>query len=247
MEIPIVIIAAYLLATLANYCADILPRKFKFSRPECTKCNSTLSWVSFFSYSRCSSCRSFRPIRHWLILVLMVIAEIWMWISPPPRLGFFVGTGFLFYFIVVFLIDLENRYILGITNLIGIIIGLAFGWYRNGLIDTLIGGAAGFLIMLIFYYLGIVFNRVVSRMRHQEVEEVALGFGDVYISGIIGLMIGWPEIVGALLVGILIGGLVSGLIIFGSMIFRKYQALTAIPYAPFLIIGGMLYLFIAKA
>ena len=37
-------------------------------------------------------------------------------------------------------------------------------------------------------------------------EDVALGFGDVHLSGILGLLLGWPGITGGLFVAIILGG-----------------------------------------
>ena len=99
--------------------------------------------------------------------------------------------------------------------------------------------------MLGLYLLGIAFNRLMAKIRNQEVDD-ALGFGDVNLAGIVGLMLGWPEIVGGLLVAILAGGIVSGLIMLVLAILRKYKAMTAIPYAPFIILGAIIFLYIPK-
>jgi prepilin signal peptidase PulO-like enzyme (type II secretory pathway) len=59
-------------------------------------------------------------------------------------------------------------------------------------------------------------------------------------------MLGWPEIVGGLLLAILLGGVVSALIILGMALLRRYKAMTAIPYAPFILLGAIIFLYIPK-
>jgi leader peptidase (prepilin peptidase)/N-methyltransferase len=69
-----------------------------------------------------------------------------------------------------------------------------------------------------------------------------LGFGDVNLSGVIGLMLGWPLILFGLLVAILLGGVFSALYVGFMLARKKYQAFSAIPYAPFLILS-VIYVF----
>ncbi len=169
-----------------------------------------------------------------------------MWLTPPGRLGFWAGIGLLAFFSLVAVIDLEYRLVLHPVSLAGAVIGLAVGIWQKGPVDTLLGGAAGFGMMFLLYYFGILFTRLMARIRHQEIDEVALGYGDVNLAGVIGLMLGWPEIVGGLLLAILLGGLISALIMAGMAVLRRYKAMTAIPYAPFLLIGAIIFLYIPK-
>ena len=82
-----------------------------------------------------------------------------------------------------------------------------------------------------------------ARRRGEPIDEVALGFGDVNLSGVLGLMLGWPGITVGLLVAILAGGMVSAFILARMMLRKEYQAYTALPYAPFLILAGAVLLF----
>jgi leader peptidase (prepilin peptidase)/N-methyltransferase len=112
-------------------------------------------------------------------------------------------------------------------------------------VKTLIGFAVGFGVMLAIYYFGILFNRWMSKARGQEIDEVALGFGDVNLSGILGIALGWPRIIVCLFSAIVLGGLLSGLYILVMILRKRYQAFTAIPYAPFLIIAAVVLLYMA--
>jgi leader peptidase (prepilin peptidase)/N-methyltransferase len=65
-----------------------------------------------------------------------------------------------------------------------------------------------------------------------------MGFGDVKMVGLIGLIIGWPQIFVAILIGILLGGLVAIFLLFLKIKGRKQT----IPFGPFLAIGAIVTL-----
>lgn len=246
MELIGIILLGIISAYGINYLADILPLFRKITTPVCLGCQKPLRWGSYLLLKSCSACGKVRNLRTIITLFLVPLSIIWMWYQPPARLGFWLGWVVLVYFAVVGIIDFEYRAILHPVSAIGAVIGLVVGLYNRSLLDTLIGGAAGAGIMFILYYFGILFVRILSKIRKQEIDEVALGFGDVILGGILGLMIGWPEIIGAILLAILIAGLVSAVMILTSLVLKRYQALVAIPYAPFLLIGASIFLFIPK-
>ena len=72
---------------------------------------------------------------------------------------------------------------------------------------------------------------------------MALGFGDVNLAGVLGLLLGWPGIVLGLLLAILIGGVVSLVYLVVMAVLRRYHTFMAIPYGPFLIISAILLLY----
>jgi len=114
----------------------------------------------------------------------------------------------------------------------------------HNLLSTLAGGIAGFMIMLALYYFGILFTKVMGKIRNQEIEEVALGFGDVYVSAFLGLLTGWPAIIGVILLAILASGAFSFVYILVMLITRRYRSFSAIPYTPFLIIAAITIFYI---
>ena len=97
--------------------------------------------------------------------------------------------------------------------------------------------------MLVLFFLGEIYLRFLSKKRGEPIDEVALGFGDVNLGGVLGLILGWPGISAGLLFAILMGGLVSGGYLIYTMASKRYRPNTAIPYAPFLILGAMLLLY----
>lgn len=246
MEVFLAGVGGWLLAYLINYLSDVLPVTRSFSRPECINCEGSFSLRRYLLMQPCTACGQRRSLRAWIVQVGMTLATAWMWLFPPVRLGFWVGTLLLAFFAVIAVIDLEYRLIMHPVSWFGAAAGLAIGIWQKGLLVTALGGIAGYGIMFLLYYLGILFNRWIAKIRHQESEEIALGYGDVNLAGIVGLLLGWPEIVGGLLVAILVGGIISGLIMLGMALLRRYRAMTAIPYAPFLLLGAIIFLYIPK-
>jgi len=238
------ILLGFLSAWLVNLFLDNLPYSRNMLKPHCANCHQPIGWGSWLGFKSCLHCGRKRSARTWIVFGVMVAASVWMNYSPPGMLGYWLGLGLLAYFMLVFVMDLENHAIVFSVTGLGAIIGLALGWHLWGIVSTLIGGAFGFFVMYLFYQLGRLYGRWLIKRRGIEMDEDTLGFGDVTISGVIGFMLGWPQIVGGLLLGVFLGGLISGLIILISVLRKKYQPNMSVAYAPFLVIGAMIFLFI---
>jgi len=61
-----------------------------------------------------------------------------------------------------------------------------------------------------------------------------------------GLLLGWPGIVLGLVLAILLGGAVSLIYIVGMLITRRYRTFAAIPYGPFLVLSGVILIFLRE-
>jgi leader peptidase (prepilin peptidase)/N-methyltransferase len=179
----------------------------------------------------------------WLVEIFYIVSSVFISYSPPAKLGYWLGMIALAYLGVVVLIDLEYRLIMHPVSIVGVVLGLLVGTLRVGWLRTLIGGSVGFVIMWLIYQLGVLIIKLVNRRRGQPVNDVALGFGDVNLSGVLGLMLGWPLILVGLVVAVLIGGIVSLIYILVMLITRKYQAFAALPYGPFLVLGAVLLIY----
>jgi len=129
------------------------------------------------------------------------------------------------------------------VSIAGAILGAVVGVTRLSLSEAVLGGAIGFITMFALYKIGELFMRWINRRRGDQIDEVALGFGDVNMAGVIGLFLGWPAIVGGLLFAIFAGGAFSLIFIFISVFLRKFRAFAALPYAPFLAFAAIAMLF----
>jgi leader peptidase (prepilin peptidase)/N-methyltransferase len=259
MNITLIIplILGWLAGLLINYLSDVLPITRRLSVPACRNCGSAYSWTDYLTLRSCRSCGKGRSLRTWLVQILAVAAFLYFWMYPSQRLGPVMTLLVLVYFGIVMVIDLEHRLILYVTSLAGAILGLIVGTYIYSkeysllvsLGQSLLGGVVGFGIMFLLYK----FGELVARYRSRKLvaagkaddEEEALGGGDVYLSGVLGLMMGWPVVL-ALIYGALLGGIVSLILIVALLIRRRFSSealMTFIPYGPFLIIGAFYVLF----
>lgn len=251
VTIIIPIFTGLLAGWLVNYLSDVLPHTRHFSQPTCLHCGASLTALQHFSLLTCPSCGRRRGLRAWLVLILGIAASLGLWLQPHPKLGYLFGLILLTYFAVVFVIDFEHRLILHPVSIFGAILGFGVGWALRGLVPTLLGGLAGFGIMLIFYMLGTLFARMRARKMQaagqESDDEEALGAGDVILAGVLGLILGWPLIWFGLLIGILLGGLISIPMLVMMLVARRYKQdawMVFIPYGPFFLVSAALIVYL---
>jgi prepilin signal peptidase PulO-like enzyme (type II secretory pathway) len=233
---------------LVNYLSDVLPHQRKLAQPVCLKCGATLGWQGYLLLQSCSVCHKRRSIRTYLTITAGIILSILLWLDPPTRMGYWASLLVLAYFALIVVIDFENRLILHMVSLAGLLIGLGVGTLRYNFFTSIAGGAAGFLMMLIFYYFGILFARYRARKLGRDDGEEALGFGDVILSAVLGLMLGWPLIIYGLVIGILLGGLISLVLVLFLLATRRYETMTVFTaYGPYLVMGAIILMYFPRA
>lgn len=243
---------------LVNYLADVLPVTRRLSQPACPNCKTAFTWADYLTLRPCHQCGTRRSLRTWIVLVVAVASFLYFWLFPPIGLGLPLSLIVLTYFGVIIVIDLEHRLILHPTSIFGAVLGLVVGTYifakldgfPASLLTSLLGGVAGFAIMFVFYKLGELVARYRTRkMRaagQAEDDEEALGSADVILAGVLGLMLGWPNIILGITAGALVGGVVGILAVIGYLVRRRYaenSLMTFIPYGPSLVLGAFYILY----
>lgn len=238
------VIPGWLFGAVVNYVADVLPLRRQLSKPFCIQCDQPFAWINYFLWPRkCPTCGLRRNFRVWLVEVFFIVSSVFMSMYPPSKLGYWLGMVVLAFLGVIAIIDLEYRLIMHPVSIFGVVLGLVVGFINVGVWRSLLGGAVGFAVMGLFYLLGVFIMKLVSRRRGQLVDDVALGFGDVNLSGVLGLMLGWPVILVALLVAVFIAGFVSLIYIVIKLLTRQYHAFLAVPYGPFLVLGAVVFIY----
>jgi leader peptidase (prepilin peptidase)/N-methyltransferase len=254
--IPIVIGLAVGMAV--NYLADVLPHTRRFTRPTCPNCGNTFGTRNYLLIKACDQCGTKRSVRSWIVLLIMAAIHFYIWMNPPSKmnylpngLSYLISTLLTTYLGTVFVIDLEHRLILHPTSMVGSLLGLGVGWLSHGLGPALLGGLAGFAVMLLLYLFGVLFSRIRSRRLREAGQptddEEALGAGDVILAAIIGLMLGWPLISVGLIAGILLGGVISLFLVVWLTVTRRYKEnalMLFLPYGPYFIISTFLILYV---
>lgn len=128
-------------------------------------------------------------------------------------------------FLLVSVTDLEHRLIPDRAMLPAIVVAALASPVRfgGGWPYALVGGAFGFVFFYVAYQIG---DRLFG--------SGALGFGDVKLATFAGLVSGFPQILVALVVGLFAGGAISLVLLLA----RRATLRTAIPYGPFIVVGG---------
>ena len=235
-----------------NYLSDVLPLTRRFSQPTCRRCNAPITTKEYILFQNCSNGHG-RPFRHWVVLFAMIGLSLFVWLDSPSKLGYGLSLVLVTYFAVVFVIDMEFRLILHPTSYFGAALALVVGILSRGFTKAILGGIAGFLIMLAFYYFGVLFAKArAKRLRmkgYENDDEEALGGGDVILAGILGLALGWPLIWFSLFMTIIIAGVVGLLSLIYMVIIRRYREnafMVFMPYGPFMLISAFAIIFLPK-
>jgi len=255
----VLILAGFMVGVLINLCADSLPTARRLHRPSCAACGrprSTVRWSSLIAYlsrrQRCPHCDALPPVRHVLVELIVPLFFVLCWAQFGITITMLLNLLYSALFVLITVIDIEHRLILHVVSLPAIVLALA-GATINPVFDSpkraLLGGALGLVAALILYFSGMLFSWLVGRARSQPLSGPAFGFGDVTLCTFLGLILGAPEIIFALVMGILAGfvGAILYLLILG-LIQREHQMFTAfVPYGPFLVLGAAIMLYFGRA
>lgn len=211
------------------------------TRSHCPKCKKELPWydlIPFFSYfilaGRCRHCKKSISLQYPLVEALTAIIFVLIfW-----RYG----------------ISLEGIF-LGIISCLLIVVAV-FDWLHSEIPDILIYSAAIFTVGLISYTLWqtqdlLNFNLWLSYIDGLVISLVFFGFlvvvsrqkwmgtGDILLGSLMGLILGYPNIIVALFLAFLIGSLFSLIL----MATRKKHLKDAIPFGPFLVLATFITFF----
>lgn len=223
-------------------------------RSYCPHCKHTLNWLdlvplfSFFALGgKCRYCHEKISIQYPIVELLTGIIFLLIFWS----LGFnwalgislrdvlwakgiwdFVKLCFMFYvsssMIVIFVYDLKHYLIP--DKVLFPAIGIAFAYrlltFENSFNYILAAATASGFFLIIY---------LISRGRW-------MGFGDVKLAILLGLILGFPNILAGLFLAFLFGAIIGG----GLILFKKKKLKSQIPFAPFLITGTFAAMFLGN-
>ena len=134
-----------------------------------------------------------------------------------------LAAGLIALLLVIAVVDVQCRLVLDRLTYPGLVVGPLFAWLWPGLDvrAALLGGLAAL----------IGFGALALLYRH------GMGLGDVKLATLIGLYLGWPQVLPALLSAFLLGGLVGAAIILVGGSRRSTFA-----YSPVLVAGAIFVL-----
>ena len=240
MSLILVVIVGVIIGILINYFSDVLPVSRRIARPLCRMCNQPFSIKDYLFSCRCSICGVNTSTRSTIVLISAIVICVLLKFFPLSILSFWATLPILIFLGVIIVIDIEHRVVLVQTSIFGFVLFFLYGIRLNGLLSTIFGALAGFLIMLIFYFLGLAFTKIAGKLRHQKTDEVAFGFGDVFIGTILGLLTGWPLIVGAFFITIFAFVAFSFVLFIALILTKRYHAFSNTqPFTTFQILGAI--------
>ncbi len=217
-----------------NVVIDRLPRKegFVTGRSHCDLCGHTLAWydlVPLLSYAlllgKCRYCKKFIGYEYPLVeLTTGILFCIIPLLYPAIPMLSLLDTLFIFsIFVVIFYTDLWYGIIPDITLLLGIVALIPiFVMHPTLLLSSVLSGVVACLFFLALF-LG-------TRGR-------GMGFGDVKLALLLGLLLGYPRIIVSLYIAFLTGAGIALILILWR---KKKLRGDTIPFGPFLILGAVL-------
>ena len=234
-----------------NVLVDRLPRSKSIvkERSHCDKCKKTLKWydlIPLFSFiilkGKCHYCST--PLSFYYPVVELTTGILFVVVL------FFVGSinvinfiNFIFYLfligslIVVFFADLKYGIIP--DKIIFPAIAVSFLYFLiNHSPASPTGGS-----LIINHLFSAVGASLFFLLLFLITKGKGMGFGDVKFAFLMGLILGFPNIIVGLYVAFLTGAIIGCILI----LWRKKRVFgTAIPFGPFLVIGTLVSIFLGN-
>lgn len=219
-------------------------------RSHCPRCKAVIRWydnipiVSFlFLGGKCRKCKKKISWQYPMVEFFTGVLFLWVGIyffNIDNLFSFFPTFYYLViisFFIVIFVYDALYMEIPGpaLWPAIGFAVlgNLVMDWMKPGIIGgpmnlATYSGAAASLFAFMFFFLLVAYSK-----------EKWMGMGDALLAILLGLVLGWPNILLALFLAFAIGA-IYGIILLAV---RSKTLKSQIPFAPFLIIGSVIALF----
>lgn len=253
MIFPItVFIVGTIIGSFLNVCIGRIPNdeSVVFPPSHCPMCKAPIAFYDNFpllSYlwlrGKCRVCHEGISPRYVVVELLTGLVALALYFRFGLSYTFVVSFVFAAAMIVISLIDLDVRIVPDVISLPGIIVGLVFsvvGYFvftdafeiipnpLSSLTGILVGG--GFLLATAWIY--------------EKVTGVdGMGGGDIKLLAMIGAFLGWPSIPVTLFVASVLGSVIG----VGLMLATGAGRRLALPFAPFLCSGALIYLFYGEA
>lgn len=198
-------------------------KSFLQGRSFCPLCHHKLSWpdlIPVFSFlflkGKCRYCHKNIPWQYPLVEMFTALIFLLIFNFQLPIFYFIIAP----FFIVIFVYDLKHYLIPDKIIYPAIIIAAVFNFQVINLLSALVAAAFFSAIVLL------------SRGRWMGIGDIKLGF-------LMGLLLGFPNILVSLFLAFTIGATIGiGLIIFGKKTLKS-----EVPFGPFLVGGTFIALF----
>ncbi len=247
-----ILISIYVLAGVLGLCVGSflnvviyrLPEGMSLSKPSshCTSCGYSLKWydnIPLLSYiflgGKCRKCKAKISPRY--VAVELVNALLWLacaLLFAENNLVYAILSALLASLLIcVFFIDLKHLIIFDRFHIFILVLGIVAIFFDEYTVwyDHLIGLVSGTVVMLLVYFLGYLLYK-----------KEAMGFGDVKLTAVIGLFLGWQK----LILSLLIATVLASIILLIIKVVKKKDRDTEYPFAPFIAVGVIISLLLGE-
>ena len=237
LELFMVFVIGLLFGSFLNVCIFRLPLDQSIFYPpsHCPNCQTRLKALDlipvlsyFFSGCRCRYCGEYISPRYVIVESLTAFLFLWCLFAFGSVEETVSACVFAAFMVVITFIDYDHQLILDKVLIWFAVAGVSIRLYLGSpsIFDmglaTLVGGA---LLLLI-----------------AAVSRGGMGGGDVKFSFVLGIWLGWPNILLALFLSFLFGGIAGVVLLLTRLRGRKDM----IPFGPFICIGAFVALLYGK-
>ena len=239
------------IGSFLNVCIGRIPNNESVVHPpsHCPTCKAAIAFcdnVPLLSYlwlrGRCRSCAQVISPRYFVVELLMGLLTVALYNRFGLSYEFFVGFLFVAAMIVISFIDLDVRIVPDVISLPGIICGLVIsvvGYFALGHAADLVPSPVSSLIGIVA---GGGFLLATAWLYEKFTGVEGMGGGDIKLLAMIGAFLGWPSIPITLFIASLIGSVVG----LTCMALTGAGRRLALPFAPFLCSGAVLFIFFGE-
>ncbi len=159
-------------------------------------------------------------------------------------LSMWLSLAYAMLYTLIGVVDIERRRIPAVTLLPLAALALLDAAYITetgpNLGSAIAGGLSGFLIFYLAFAGGMLFAAAMKRLQKRTLGSSALGFGDVMLMSVAGMIVGFPGILAAICVTILAAaaGAVA-IIVRHYAIEGTYSGFARMPYGPYILFGAI--------
>ncbi|MFL5732593.1 MAG: prepilin peptidase [Chloroflexia bacterium] len=237
------VLVALVLGLAAGFVVNVVATRLAANRPffgglRCTRSDhpltlrQTLPVVGFLAQrGKCSTCGQRLPVAYPAVEAALALLFVLLYALEGFGVGFWFHSAYTAILMLVLVTDWKHRDIYLSVIAAGGLVGLIGSFFLPGMSLTyaIIGAAVAGGFFLLAY--------VLARLIFRHIEE-PLGLGDVFLALMMGLMLGFPNIVGVLVIGPLIAGAVAILL----LVTRRSKMGDFMPYGVSLCVAAIIFL-----
>lgn len=227
-----------IIGSFLNVCICRIPAGQSVISPasRCPQCGKAIAWyqnvpiISFLMLrGRCAGCGAAISKRYPLVESLTGMLFVWVFLRFGLEWATPVYWLFVAALVVITFIDLDHQIIPDVISLPGIVVGfltiLLVPWisWLDSLLGILLGGGSLWLV---------------AEVYHRLTDQEGMGGGDIKLLAMMGAFLGWQAVLPVIFFASLVGSVVG----VPLMLLKRADGKLAIPFGPFLALGGLVYL-----